>query len=390
MVRQIMISFGELYTKGRNRNRFIRQLKGNIKHALHGFDNEVVMTHDHLYIRGYDLNREQDMLDILVDISGIFYVSIIEIYEKDEKTLRHAALDIMRRKTIKTFKIFCKRNDKTYPLMSDIINRMLAKEILQNTEMTVDVHKPDFTLEVKIYHNGAYFIVDKYKGAGGYPLGIVGQSLMMLSGGIDSPVAAYSMLKRGIRISCIHFASPPYTQEGVIYKLKELLGALNRYQSNIDLYVIPFTKLQEKIYEQVRPSYTITIMRRMMYRLSERLANRLHIKMLVNGESIGQVASQTLDSMHTINAVTTMPVIRPLATVDKEDIIKLARKIKTYDISIQPYEDCCTIFTPVNPETKPRIVIAEEDEAKFDFEALIEEALDNLEHLIISQEDDIF
>lgn len=390
MVRQIMISFGELYTKGRNRDRFIRQLKGNIKHALQGFDNEVVMTHDHLYIRGYDLNREQDMLDILVDISGIFYVSIIEIYDKDEKTLRHAALDIMRRKTIKTFKIFCKRNDKTYPLMSDIINRMLAKEILQNTEMTVDVHKPDFTLEVKIYHNGAYFIVDKYKGAGGYPLGIVGQSLMMLSGGIDSPVAAYSMLKRGIRISCIHFASPPYTQEGVIYKLKELLGALNRYQSKIDLYVIPFTKLQEKIYEQVRPSYTITIMRRMMYRLSERLANRLHIKMLVNGESIGQVASQTLDSMHTINAVTTMPVIRPLATVDKEDIIKLARKIKTYDISIQPYEDCCTIFTPVNPETRPRIVIAEEDEAKFDFEALIEEALDNLEHLIISQEDDIF
>lgn len=390
MVRQFMISFGELYTKGRNRNRFIRQLKGNIKHALHGFDNEVVMTHDHLYIRGYDLNREQDMLDILVDISGIFYVSIIEIYDKDEKTLRHAALDIMRRKSIKTFKIFCKRNDKTYPLMSDIINRMLAKEILQNTEMTVDVHKPDFTLEVKIYHNGAYFIVDKYKGAGGYPLGIVGQSLMMLSGGIDSPVAAYLMLKRGIRISCIHFASPPYTQEGVIYKLKELLGALNRYQSKIDLYVIPFTKLQEKIYEQVRPSYTITIMRRMMYRLSERLANRLHIKMLVNGESIGQVASQTLDSMHTINAVTTMPVIRPLATVDKEDIIKLARKIKTYDISIQPYEDCCTIFTPVNPETKPRILIAEEDEAKFDFEALIEEALDNLEHLIISQEDDIF
>ncbi|MGE4341791.1 MAG: tRNA uracil 4-sulfurtransferase ThiI [Bacilli bacterium] len=390
MVRQIMISFGELYTKGRNRDRFIRQLKGNIKHALHGFDNEVVMTHDHLYIRGYDLNREQDMLDILVDISGIFYVSIIEIYDKDEKTLRHAALDIMRRKTIKTFKIFCKRNDKTYPLMSDIINRMLAKEILQNTEMTVDVHTPDFTLEVKIYHNGAYFIVDKYKGAGGYPLGIVGQSLMMLSGGIDSPVAAYLMLKRGIRISCIHFASPPYTQEGVIYKLKELLGALNRYQSKIDLYVIPFTKLQEKIYEQVRPSYTITIMRRMMYRLSERLANRLHIKMLVNGESIGQVASQTLDSMHTINAVTTMPVIRPLATVDKEDIIKLARKIKTYDISIQPYEDCCTIFTPVNPETKPRILIAEEDEAKFDFEALIEEALDNLEHLIISQEDDIF
>ena len=390
MVRQIMISFGELYTKGRNRDRFIRQLKGNIKHALHGFDNEVVMTHDHLYIRGYDLNREQDMLDILVDISGIFYVSIIEIYDKDEKTLRHAALDIMRRKTIKTFKIFCKRNDKTYPLMSDIINRMLAKEILQNTEMTVDVHTPDFTLEVKIYHNGAYFIVDKYKGAGGYPLGIVGQSLMMLSGGIDSPVAAYLMLKRGIRISCIHFASPPYTQEGVIYKLKELLGALNRYQSKIDLYVIPFTKLQEKIYEQVRPSYTITIMRRMMYRLSERLANRLHIKMLVNGESIGQVASQTLDSMHTINAVTTMPVIRPLATVDKEDIIKLARKIKTYDISIQPYEDCCTIFTPVNPETRPRIVIAEEDEAKFDFEALIDEALDNLEHLIISQEDDIF
>lgn len=390
MTRQIMISFGELFIKGRNRNQFTRQLKANIKSALKGLDNDVTLTHDHIFIHDYDLVHEKEIVEILLDISGIFYISVIEIYDKDEKTLRYAALDIIKRKNGSTFKIFCKRNDKSYPLLSDVVNRMLAKEILQNTTWTVDVHEPDFELEIKIYQNGAYFVVDKYKGAGGYPLGVVGHSLLMLSGGIDSPVAAYLMLKRGIRISCIHFASPPYTQEGVIFKLKELLGTLNRYQAKIDLYIVPFTRLQEKIYEVVRPSYTITVMRRMMYRLSEKLALSQRIKMVVNGESIGQVASQTLDSMFTINAVTSIPIIRPLATLDKDDIIQIARKIKTFDISIQPYEDCCTIFPNEKPETKPIVKIAEVDEAKYDYLSLIEEAFAGIEHLVIGGEEDIF
>ncbi len=389
MTREIMISFGELYTKGKNRKQFVRQLKGNIKHGLAEFSPEVVMTHDHIYVRQYVQEFEQQIIDILVDISGIYYVSIIEIYPTDELSLRSAALDIIKRQSGHTFKIQCKRNDKTYPLISDKINRMLAKEILQNTTWTVDVHQPDFALDIRIYHNGAYFIIKKFNGAGGYPLGIMGHSLMMLSGGIDSPVAAYLMLKRGIRISCIHFASPPYTQEGVIYKLKDLLSTLNRYQSKIDLYIVPFTRLQEAIYQYVRPSYTITIMRRMMYRLAEGLAKQKSIPILVNGESIGQVASQTLESLNTINAVTSMPVIRPLATMDKNDIISIARRIKTYDISIQPFEDCCTIFTPKNPETKPLSSHAEKEEARFAYTSLIDEAMENIQHLVIEREEDI-
>ncbi|HKM02778.1 MAG TPA: tRNA uracil 4-sulfurtransferase ThiI [Bacilli bacterium] len=387
MNRRIMISFGELYTKGRNRKNFIRQLKDNIKQGLRGLNSFVLDTHDHIYIKDYDLSKEQELLDILVDISGIFYVSIIEIYPRDEETLKVAALDIVRRAEGKTFKIFCKRNDKTYPIISDQVNRILAKEILQNTDKTVDVHEPDFLLEIRIYHDGAYFVVKKILGAGGYPLGVVGHSLMMLSGGIDSPAAAYLMLKRGVRISCIHFASPPYTQEGVIFKLKDLLGELNRYQRKIDLYIVPFTKLQEAIYQFCRSSYAITIMRRMMYRIADQFAQAHNITTLVNGESIGQVASQTLESIHTINAVTSMPVIRPLATMDKNDIITIARKIKTYNISIRPYEDCCTIFKNEFPETKPLIKLALEEEAKFDYHPLLEEALQNIEHLIIEQED---
>lgn len=391
MNREIMISFGELYTKGRNRNKFIAQLKGNIKHALHHYKVRVQITHDHIYIREYDFSYEQEIIDILVDISGIYYVSIIEVYPRDIEVMKKAGLDIIKRQAGQTFKIITKRNDKTFPIVSDSVNRQLAKEILINTNWTVDVHQPDYKLEIKIYHNGAYFIVDKRLGAGGYPLGIIGQGLMMLSGGIDSPVAAYLTLRRGIRVSCIHFASPPYTQEGVIVKLRQLLSVLNRYQSKIDLYIIPFTRLQEAIYEAVKPSYTITIMRRMMYRLAEGLAYKKHIPIIINGESIGQVASQTLESLATINEVTNLPVIRPLAMMDKVNIVELARKIRTYDISIQPFEDCCTIFTPVDPETKPRIKVAIEEEAKFDWLPLIETALDNVEHLeICEEEDDIF
>jgi len=383
MTRQIMISFGELYTKGRNRKNFVRQLQENIIHSLKGLNCEVKATHDHLYVKQYNLEQEQYIVDILIDISGIYYVSIIEIYSRDEDSIKSAALSILKRKAIQTFKVVSKRIDKSFPIISDQINRLIAKEILQNTDLTVDVHKPDFALEIKVYHDGVYFIVDKYLGAGGYPLGVIGHGLMMMSGGIDSPVAAYLMLKRGIRISCIHFASPPYTQEGVIFKLKDLLRELNRYQSKIDLYVIPFTKLQEAIYEHVRPSYTITIMRRMMYRLSEQLAHIRNIPIIVNGESIGQVASQTLESIATINEVTNMPIIRPLAAMDKIDIIALARKINTYNISIQPYEDCCTIFVPDHPETKPRINHALAEEAKFDYESLIKLALEGVEHIVV-------
>ena len=218
---------------------------------------------------------------------------------------------------------------------------------------------------------------------GGYPSGTIGKALVMLSGGIDSPVAAYLLLRRGVDITCIHYASPPYTNSGVIDKLEDILHKLTKYQTRIKLYVIPFTKIQEKIYEISPEGYPITIMRRMMYRLASGLAKRLKINCLANGESIGQVASQTIDSLNVINEVTNMPVLRPLCTYDKVDIIKLSEKIGTYDISIRPYEDCCTIFAPVRPKTSPKLEECLEIEKKFDFAPLLEEALNNAELKII-------
>jgi thiamine biosynthesis protein ThiI len=277
-----------------------------------------------------------------------------------------------------------KRSDKTFSIISDEINRIVAKEILSNTKLKVDVKKPELTIGIEVRQEGAYLFLETFKGAGGYPLGIAGKILMMMSGGIDSPVAAYLLMKRGVSLECIHFASPPYTSGGVIDKINDLLKLLAHYQESIRLHVVPFTKLQEAIYDHVDESYAITVMRRMMYRISTDIANIRKCQAIANGESIGQVASQTLRSMRVINEVTNMPVIRPLVTYDKNDIIRIAKQIKTYEISIRPYEDCCTIFRPQNPRTKPNYKSTLWLENQFDFEGLIVEAINSTESIIIS------
>jgi thiamine biosynthesis protein ThiI len=279
--------------------------------------------------------------------------------------------------------MYTHRIDKSYPFISDEINRELAGDILKNSTLQVDVHHPDILFSVEIRRDGAYLFTETIKGLGGYPVGSLGKTLLMLSGGIDSPVAAYLMMKRGIEVVCIHYASPPYTNSGVITKLEDILAKLNLYQERIVLYVIPFTKIQEKIYEVSPEGYPITIMRRMMYRLAVKLAEKKHIPSISNGESVGQVASQTIDSMHVINEVTNMPVIRPLAVFDKVDIIKISKDISTYDISIRPYEDCCTIFAPVKPKTSPHLDVCKDIENKFDFSPLLDEAIKNVEVKII-------
>ena len=283
----------------------------------------------------------------------------------------------------KTFKIATRRIDKSFPYISDEINRAIASKILKNTSLSVDVHQPDILLSIEIRNDGIYFFTTTIKALGGMPSRSAGRVLMMLSGGIDSPVATYLLMKRGIEVTCIHFASPPYTNSGVIIKLEDLLKKLNIYQSKINLYIVPFTKIQEKIYEISFEGYPITIMRRMMYRLANKLANKLHILALANGESIGQVASQTIESLNVINEVTNLPVLRPLCTYDKLDIIDLSKKIDCYDISIRPYEDCCTIFAPVKPKTKPKLKECEIIESKFDFEPLLDEAIANVELKVI-------
>ena len=383
----IMIRFGELSTKGKNKKDFIRTLADNIKNALKDWPELSFETrYDHIYVGLNNLPYEP-IIERLQDVSGIHALSLVYRASKDIEDIKNSALALMKEEHGKTFKVKVKRGDKTYPIISDEITRIVAGHVLRNTpELKVDVHNPEILLSIEVRQEAAYIFCKTFLGAGGYPLGIGGKTMHMLSGGIDSPVAAYLMMKRGVSVECIHFASPPYTQMGVIYKLEDLLHVLNRYQTRIRLHIVPFTKIQEAIYDNAPESYCITLMRRMMFRLADALSKRRKCPVISSGESLGQVASQTLQSMHVINAVTNTQVIRPLATTDKLEIITISKKIGTYDISIRPYEDCCTIFTPKAPKTMPHQDEVEEFEKKFDYETLIKEALNNIEVKIITPE----
>ena len=385
----IMVRFGELNTKGKNKKEFIKILAVNIKNALKDFKELSFETrYDHIYV-GLNNTPYEPVLECLQGVSGIYALSLVYRSEKDVDIVKANALALIREEEGKTFKVKVKRGDKTFPLISDEITRIVAGHILRNSpNLKVDVHNPDILLQIEVRNEATYIFTKTVLGAGGYPLGVGGKAMHMLSGGIDSPVAAYLMMKRGVAIECIHFASPPYTQQGVIYKLEDLLKVLNRYQPRIRLHIVPFTKIQEAIYDNAPESYCITLMRRMMFRLADALAKRRRCPIISSGESIGQVASQTIQSMHVINAVTCTPVIRPLATTDKTEIIKISRKIGTYDISIRPYEDCCTIFTPKAPKTMPHLDEVEALEKKFDYESLIKEALTNIEVMILSDNEE--
>ena len=386
----IMVRFGEMSTKGKNKKDFIKVLAKNIRASLSDFEVvEIISRFDHIYVKIND-NDPKRVIEVLQDVSGIQGLSLVLKTNDDIENLKKVCLELVKQEEGKTFKVHSKRANKNYPIISDQINREIAKVILQNTELKVDVHNPDILVSIEIRDDGAYVFTHTYKGAGGYPLGVGGKIMHMLSGGIDSPVAAFLLMKRGIKIECIHFASPPYTNVGVIEKLKDLLGKLNKYQPEIRLNIIPFTKLQEEIYKQSDESYAITIMRRMMFRLADRLAKRRRCLAISSGESVGQVASQTLDSMNVINAVSNMPVLRPVVCYDKTEIIDLAKKIDTFDISIRPFEDCCTIFAPKNPKTKPSLEKVLEYEAKWDYESMIDEALKNVEVIYIKKGDDLF
>ena len=381
----IMIRFGELSTKGKNKASFIRVLYENIKHALRDFSNlEIESRYDHIYVYLHEEDYHP-IIERLQDVSGIHAMSLVYRCEKDIEVIKQSSLELITQEEGKTFKVNARRSDKQFPLHSDEIVRAVAPIILKNTPWRVNVHKPDVAVNIEIRDEAAYIYTKTFEGAGGYPLGVGGKAMHMLSGGIDSPVAAYLLMRRGVKIECIHFASPPYTNVGVIYKLEDLLKKLNYYQPTIRLHIIPFTKIQEAIYDNVPESYCITVMRRMMYRLASKLAARRNCPVISSGESVGQVASQTLQSIHVINEVTNTPVIRPCATMDKLDIISISKKIDTYEISIRPYEDCCTIFTPKNPKTAPDLEMAKQLESKFNFEEMINDALNNVEVKIIGE-----
>ncbi len=385
----ILIRYGELTTKGKNRKNFIATLYENIKRKLHMFSNlEYEKNYDRIFIKlnGNDIEKIKKELNL---ISGLYSYSFVVKVANELEKIKEIALKFALEDESRTFKIKAHRNDKSFPYVSDIINREVAGYILKNSDLKVDVHNPSLLLQIEVRPEGSYVFDNTFKGIGGYPLGVGGEALLMLSGGIDSPVAGFLINKRGLTYQAIHFASPPYTSEAAIDKVKDLLKKLTVFQKEIKLHIIPFTELQVAIYDNADESYAITLMRRMMYRIASLVASEEKCLALVNGESIGQVASQTLESINTINAVTSLPVIRPLACFDKLDIIEMSKMIDTYDVSIRPYQDCCTIFEPKNPVTKPRIDRCEEYEAKFDFASLIEKCVRNRETIKIKFDEEI-
>ncbi len=390
----IVVRYGELSTKGKNRKDFTKALTHNIKRRLKAYDKlEYKTLHDGLFIKlngeDYDLIKED-----LKQVFGYAYFSGALIVNRDIEQICDMALTLAKKKDYKTFKVVSKRSDKNYPLRSDDINRKVASHILKNMEIGVDVHNPDLKLYIVIEQNDALIMDEKVRGIGGYPTGVNGKALLMMSGGIDSPVAGYLTMKRGLKIECIHFASEPYTSAQAKQKVMDLCRILSVYQGDVLIHMIPFTDLQLAIYKNASESYAITLMRRMMYRIADRIASERKIKLITNGESVGQVASQTPESISVIGKVCDTLIMRPLCMMDKIESIDLAKKIGTYETSILPYEDCCTIFDPKNPVTKPKEKECLFFESKFDYESLIEECIKNDQIVKVSyldqKEEDIF
>ncbi len=372
MEKLILIKFGELSTKGDNRKQFIKQLISNIKNLIKT-DFEIIQKHDRLYLKG-DISLLKKGLSYIFGIQG--YAEAVHV-ENDLEKIKAALLKL---EPAQTFKIITKRANKNFPYSSTEMNNLLGAYLLEKTKMTVDVHNPELKITVEIRNEGTFIYPKEEKGLGGYPVSIQGNAVLMLSGGLDSPVAGYLAMKRGINLICLYFDSPPHTSEGARQKVIELGQVLNKYSGNLKLLIVPLTEIQEQIYKTIPLDYNITILRRMMYRISSQIE-----RIIINGESIGQVASQTIDSIYVINQVTNQPVIRPLACFDKLEIIELAKKINTYEISIRPYLDCCTVFLAKHPVIKPKLEKCLHYETLFDYQSLIEKAIKNIEEIDLNE-----
>lgn len=375
---EIMIRYGELSTKGKNRMRFINKLRNNIQDVLSIYP-AVKVTADrdraHAYLHGTDY---EPVAESLKQVFGIQNFSPVYKIEKSVPALKAAVQEIMKEiyKDGLTFKISSKRSDHTFELDSRELNQTLGGAVFEAIPtIQVQMKKTDINLQVEIREEAAYISYETIKGAGGLPVGTSGKGMLMLSGGIDSPVAGYLALKRGVDIEAVHFASPPYTSPGALKKAHDLTRKLTKFGGNIQFIEVPFTEIQEEIKAKAPEAYLMTLTRRFMMRITDRIRQIRGGLVIINGESLGQVASQTLESMQAINAVTNTPVIRPVVTMDKLEIIDIAQAIDTFEISIQPFEDCCTIFAPDRPKTNPKLKNAEKYEERMDVEALVERAV---------------
>ncbi len=382
----ILVRYGEMTLKKKNYKTFLKKINDNIKNKCRKFTKLKYFNTDYrfyIYLNGEDYHEVLDVLDTIV---GLHSYSLCKEVASNYDAIAEEAIKLIKDEMINknslTFKVETNRGDKRFPATSIEISREVAKRILPNIEnLKVDVHNPNITLHIDLRCEGTYIFVKNIKGLGGYPSGVAGNGLLMMSGGIDSPVAGFLTVKKGVNLTAIHYASPPYTSDGALQKVVDLLEVLANYtlDGKIKLIVIPFTEIQDEIHNKAENIYLVTLMRRAMYKIAEKVCLDSNIDIIVNGESIGQVASQTLESMRVVNEVTNLPIIRPLATYDKEEIIEIARKIKTYDISIRPYEDCCTVFVPEHPVIKPKLEKVLEEENKCDLDNLIIKAYNNKE-----------
>lgn len=383
----ILIRYGELALKKKNQADFVDQLVKNIsKKLVDTPEIEIKKTRGRIFVELNGLQYEP-IITKLKEVFGIVGLSPAIRVTSDIQSIKQAALTLVNqmKTSVSTFKVVAKRANKSFQYTSQELNQKIGAHILKHSnQLTVDVHKPDLFVHLEVRGRYSYIYGNDILGLGGLPVGVSGRVMLLLSGGIDSPVAGYLSSKRGGELWAVHFHSFPFTSERAKQKVIDLAQKLTRYCGEIRLLIVPFTKIQTQIYEHCHSSYSITIMRRFMLRISEALARKHGSLALVTGESLGQVSSQTLESMNVINEVTHMPILRPLIGLDKIEIMNLAKKIDTYEISILPYEDCCTVFMPKSPKTKPNLDIVLKQETKLNVDSLVQEAVEGTEQMIFS------
>lgn len=380
---KILVRYGELSTKGKNRKQFINHLRNNIKFSFVDLPNiKVHAERDRMFLTSSDDEEIQELIKRLPKIFGIQSFSPVASCTQEIEDIQKTALEIMESLDTedKTFRVTVKRTDKRFSMDTYELQTTVASNVLRNyPSLKVQMKKPEIDLRIEVLTDAVYMMAQVIPGAGGMPLGSNGRSLLMLSGGIDSPVAGYMLMKRGVRLDAIHFHSPPFTSERSKEKVMDLANQLSHFGATVRLHVIPFTEIQQSIQAQIPDNVSMTTTRRIMMKIADQVRLEIGALGIVTGESLGQVASQTLESLTAINAVTSTPIFRPLISMDKLDIIDIAREIGTYDTSILPYEDCCTIFTPSCPKTKPKLEKVEFYESFKDFDELIKEAVENRE-----------
>ncbi len=386
---KILVRYGELSTKGKNRKQFINHLRNNIRFSFVDLPNiKIQAERDRMFLTSSDDAEIEELIKRLPKIFGIQSFSPVASCTQEMNDIERTALQIMEGLDTedKTFRVTVKRTDKFFPMDTYELQTAIASHVLrQYPSLKVKMKQPDIDLRIEVLSEAVYMMAQVIPGAGGMPLGSNGRSLLMLSGGIDSPVAGYMLLKRGVRIDAIHFHSPPFTSERSKEKVMDLANILSHFGATVRLHVIPFTEIQQSIQAQIPDNVSMTTTRRLMMKIADEVRAEIGALGIVTGESLGQVASQTLESLTAINAVTSTPVFRPLISMDKLEIIDIAREIGTYETSILPYEDCCTIFTSSCPKTKPKLEKVEYYESFKDFDEMIKDAIENREVISFPQ-----